>query len=84
MRKTHELKILPEYFDDITSGKKTFEIIRNDRNYKVGDVLILREWNKRNYTGCEVTAEVTYILDDFEALKEGYIVMGIKVLSVKI
>lgn len=84
MRKTHELKILPEYFDSVIKGKKNFEVRRNDRNFKVGDILLLREYNTRNYTGCKVTAEVTYILDDFEGIKEGYVVMGIKVLKVKI
>lgn len=84
MRKTHELKILPKYFDDVIKNRKTFEIRKNDKHYKVEDILILREYNGRNYTGCKVTAEVMYILEDFEGLKEGYVVMGIKVLKVKI
>lgn len=85
MRKTHELKILPLYFDGIIKGKKTFEVRRNDRGYKVGDILVLREYNTRNnYTGSKVTAEVTYILDKFEGIKEGYVVMGIKVIKIKI
>ncbi|BDX40303.1 hypothetical protein K6D_03770 [Enterococcus faecium] len=39
----HELKILPEYFEAVTSGRKQFETRRNDRNFKVGSQLILRE-----------------------------------------
>ena len=33
----HELKILPENFEDITAGRKDFEIRKNDRDYKQGD-----------------------------------------------
>ncbi len=47
----HELKILPEWFEDVTQQKKTFEIRKNDRNYSVGDTLVLREWYKGKYTG---------------------------------
>lgn len=81
---THELKINPKYFDDIVKGAKNFEIRRNDQSYKTGDTLILREYTGRSYTGCKVTAKVTYILGDFEGLKEGYVAMGIKVLKIKI
>ena len=43
---THDLKIWPEHYDAIKRGDKTFEIRHTfDRNFKVGDTLILREWN---------------------------------------
>ncbi|EGO5031448.1 MULTISPECIES: DUF3850 domain-containing protein [Bacteria] len=36
----HELKILPEYFEAVVSGNKRFEIRKNDRNYKNGNIVI--------------------------------------------
>lgn len=72
----HELKILPEYFKAVTSGRKQFEIRKNDRDYKVRDHLILREWNGENFTGNSYKAEITYITD--YAQQNGYVVMGIK------
>lgn len=73
---THELKILPEYFEAVTSGRKRFEIRKNNRDFKVGDLLYLREWNGENFTGESYKAEVTYITD-YEQ-KDGYVVLGIR------
>jgi ASCH domain. len=39
--KIHELKLDTEFFDDVKSGKKNFEIRKNDRNFEVGDTLFL-------------------------------------------
>ncbi|EAH0580331.1 DUF3850 domain-containing protein, partial [Listeria monocytogenes] len=61
MSKTHELKILSEYFWDIAEGRKTFEIRKNDRNFQVGDYLILKEFKEEKHTGWKITVEVTYI-----------------------
>lgn len=41
---THHLKILPEYFEEILAGKKPFEIRFNDRGFKVGDRVELKEY----------------------------------------
>ena len=61
----HVLKTWPEYFQPICDGNKTFEKRKNDRDYKEGDRLLLQEWDPatREYTGREVWAVVTYILD---------------------
>lgn len=73
---THKLKILPEYFEAVIKGLKTFEIRKNDRDYKVGDKIVLREYNGRKYTGREVLAHIRYITD-YEQ-KEGYVVFSFK------
>lgn len=42
----HYLKIYPEYFEAVISGQKTVELRReDDRQFAVGDVLVLREWD---------------------------------------
>lgn len=63
---THELKILPQYFEPVRSGVKTFEIRTDDRvgGFNVGDVLHLREWCREteHYTGRFCFVDVTYVL----------------------
>lgn len=75
----HELKILSTYFRDILRGNKTFEVRKNDRNFQVGDNLILKEWENGEYTGNTLEKNVIYILDDSSGyVLEGYVIMGIK------
>jgi len=75
---THDLKTQPEFFKRLWSGEKTFEIRKNDRNYRMGDTLLLREWTQREgYTEREITATVTYLLGGL-GLKDGWVVMSIK------
>jgi len=71
----HNLKILPEYFEEVCRGQKTFEIRKNDRNFKVDDLINLREWRPQGYTGQEKLVRVTCITD-FEQ-NPGFVVMAI-------
>lgn len=75
----HELKIWPEYFQAVSNNEKTFEIRKYDRDYRVGDVLVLREYDptKQQYTGESVHVQVTYILDERPFVPEGYVCMAI-------
>ena len=81
MPRIHEVKILPEYFDAVEKGVKMWEYRFNDRNYTVGDVLILREWKDGSYTPRRITVKITYILSDFSALPDGWVIMSIKKLQ---
>lgn len=40
----HTLKCAPESFEAVISGAKTHDLRVNDRNFQVGDCLILKEW----------------------------------------
>lgn len=73
----HELKIFPEYYNAVVSGLKTFEVRYNDRDFKVGDSLILKEYSGVSYTGRQTNVVVTYIVDDPSYCKEGYVIMSI-------
>jgi hypothetical protein len=60
----HDLKCWPQFFEAVASGEKRFELRENDRNYRVGDTLLLHEWspNGDGYSGRTVRARVTYVL----------------------
>lgn len=76
--KVHNLKIAPKYLRDIIIGAKRFEVRRNDRNYKVGDILSLEEFDSKGYTGKFLNVEITYILNDPAYCKQDYVILGFK------
>jgi hypothetical protein len=79
---THHLKVWSEYMDDLINGSKTFELRFNDRNFQVGDLLHLREFDRdqAQYLKRELLVKISYILDGsaFDAIKKGFVVMAIK------
>lgn len=74
--KVHDIKIKPNFLADIVSGIKTFEIRKNDRGYKKGDILNLQEYEDGEYTGNVLKVKVIYIPDFY--LPDNYVVMGIE------
>lgn len=77
----HDVKIWPSYYREVLAGNKKFEIRVNDRGYKVGDVLLLREWDPDNetYTGRFCKAAITYLLDSFAGLSNDLCIMSTEV-----
>lgn len=58
-----EKKILPEYFNLVASGKKTYDFRLADFDIKEGDVLVLKEWNNelKDFTGRVIEKDVSYV-----------------------
>ncbi len=83
-----EKKIWPVFFERILSGKKTFELRLDDREYNEGDVLVLKEWDneKSTYTGRVIKKEITYVLhtkdmkywSEEEIKNKGFVVLSLK------
>jgi glyoxylate utilization-related uncharacterized protein len=78
----HSLKCWPEYFQAILDGKKSFEVRKDDRGFRAGDILHLQEWSPETqaYCGRETARLIVYTLtgEDF-GIREGFIVMGLEV-----
>ncbi|HIB5645291.1 DUF3850 domain-containing protein [Klebsiella sp. JB_Kp018] len=60
--KIHELKITSRYFNEVFHGNKKAELRKDDRGYKVGDVISLCEWEQQTYTGRKFAVVITHIL----------------------
>ncbi len=74
----HDLKIAPEYFKDVVISKKKFELRKNDRDFQIGDIFVLREWDGREYTGNYFVGTIGYVLKNCAkyGLMDGYCIFG--------
>ena len=76
--KEHELKSWPENFGAVLDGRP-FEVRKFDRQFEVGDTLLLREWDPvtEMYTGGKCRRDVTHILSGAPGIDPDYCVLGI-------
>lgn len=77
----HELKTLPLYYQQIHTGKKRFELRKNDRDFRIDDVLVLKRWHPvEGYADQGVyppiVCVVTSILREFDGLVPGYCILS--------
>ncbi|GAA3996004.1 hypothetical protein GCM10022408_03220 [Hymenobacter fastidiosus] len=63
-RSTHELKTWPACFDAVEAGIKPFDVRENDRDFQVGDALLLREYEPESeqYSGRTAARWISYVL----------------------
>lgn len=74
----HKLKTWPKYFQEVKNNNKRFEARLNDRDFKVGDGLILIEYDTdKGYTGDMLARTVTYILSEPPFVPRGYVIMSL-------
>ena len=84
MFKVHRLKCWPEYFAALKTKQKTFEFRFNDRDYHVGDVLEIYEWNPdtQQATGNELVRIVSHITQNEKlGVPKDYVIMSLHELS---
>lgn len=76
-KKVHDVKLGATFFDDVKTGRKTFELRKNDRGYKEGDTIVLHEYKNGATTGRTITKKIVYMLEDFTGLEDGYCILGL-------
>lgn len=77
----HVLKVWPEFYRELASGNKTFEIRKDDRGLQTGDILKLWEFdpNTSKYSGRYLTRRIGYILTGPAfGLEDGYVCLSLK------
>ncbi len=75
----HELKTWPIYFEASAADRKKFELRKADRNFCVGDELVLKEWDPdlEQYTGRVLTKLVLYKIEGgIFGLEVGFCILG--------
>lgn len=80
MPKTHELKTWPDCFQAVFEGRKPFEIRLNDRDYRVGDQLLMREYDpeRDDYTGRACERAIISLMEGGRfGLQDGYVALGL-------
>ena len=83
-----EKKCWPDLFDEVESGRKSFDMRVADFDCSPGDTIVLKEWDPgtASFTGRVLEKEITFVLrtkgtpfwkeDDVE--KHGFLVMSLK------
>ena len=86
----HELKIQLDYYNAIVNGRKTFELRKDDRGFRVGDLIQFRILGKNlfglnnSFLATDLYV-ITYILKDVPeyGLDKDYCILGIKKAVIK-
>lgn len=92
MCRIHILKTWPEQWAAVYDERKTFELRLKDRDFMIGDYLILARFEPTGQTGPDgkslgkfsqsfIITKVTQILEAWEGLHAGYCIMSIKRLD---
>lgn len=79
-RKIHYVKCESTFFEDVVNNYKPFEVRKNDRDYRAGDDMVLREWDKalQEFTGREDRVTIIYLLENYPGIEPGYCVLRIE------
>ncbi len=72
----HQLKIDGEWFVMKVSGTKKWEIRKEDRGFKVGDILGLNETIEGKETGRCLIEEIVAVVDNAPGLREGFVLLS--------
>jgi hypothetical protein len=75
----HDLKILPEFFAEVLSGRLRVQIRFDDRAYMAGDNVTLREYVPGDangdgaYTGNVVKAKIGHVYREFPGMHADFV-----------
>ncbi len=77
-RQHHHLKTESKYYQAVERGVKKFELRKNDRNFRVYDMLYLEEVVNGEKTGRSLPAmEIRYVFEGGKyGLEEGYCIIN--------
>jgi hypothetical protein len=71
---THTLDVVEGLFNLLEGETKSFILLKDDRNYVAGDIIVFQVLDQRK----EFKTEVSYLEIETPGLKNGYILLGLK------
>lgn len=75
--KIHELKTVQPYFGLVKNGLKSFELRKNDRDFRSQDYVILKEYDEnKGFTGEKVFCQICFIMFAYPGIESGYCVFS--------
>jgi hypothetical protein len=83
----HHVKSWTPFFEAFMRGDKRHDLRDDDRNYQIGDVLVLQEFHPfgNGYSGREMSMEVSYITGretpcafSSSALAKGFVILSLR------
>lgn len=77
----HSLKTKKMYFGDYWNGARKATVRFNDRKFKKGDTICLRETSYSNYTGNEIMVWVSHVQKNFTGIQKGYCVVSFEIIG---
>ena len=82
--RAHRLKTWKPYYQALADRKKKFELRKMDRDFRVGDTLILQEYDNENkmYTGRELEAIIDFmIIGGKFGVQDDYCCMSLTIMN---
>ena len=78
----HYLKTTNPYFEAVANGSKKFDFRKNDRDFKINDIVCLQEYfiETESYSGKEISATITFILEYFNGIQDGYCILSLDII----
>lgn len=77
----HKLQIERQYCNDILYEVKSFDVRKNDEDFKVGDKIIyipVVNGIEVEHKISNAIFEITYLLENAEGLKDGYVAFTVR------
>ncbi len=69
--KQYKIKTESEYYQNIVSGAKDYLVFRDIGKYRIGDILILKEHDGKDYTDWETEMEIVGFIGGESGIPDG-------------
>lgn len=80
MERLFVLQISDEEYTEITAGARTFIVVKNNRDFEIGDEILFDDLDGRGFEDWRFNFTITHILKGTgkNGIKKGYCVLGIE------